>query len=133
MIYAMFSVIVLTVLVGMLAVKVRFASVKSGQLRAGYFKLMQGESVPEAVITTTRCFNNQFEIPMLFYVVCSLYISLDIQSSFALAVAWLFAVFRYAHACIHITYNHVGHRMLTFMGSVLCMSILWIYLVILSL
>ncbi|MDC8832219.1 MAPEG family protein [Alteromonas gilva] len=130
MIYAMFSMAMLTILVGLIVVKVRVQSVKSGQLRVGYFKLMQGDKAPEAIIKTTRCFNNLFEIPVLFYVVCTLYVSLGIHSMLALTAAWLFVLCRYAQAYIHITYNHVGHRMYTFAGSVLCMCILWINLVI---
>lgn len=132
MIYAMFSVSMLTILVGLIAVKARIASVKNGQLPASYFKLMQGQEVPEIVTKTTRCFNNLFEIPVLFYSVCTLYIVLGIEGTVALVIAWLFVIVRCAQAYIHISYNHVRHRLLMFGISVLCVFLLWVNLVALK-
>lgn len=132
MIYAMFSVSMLTILVGLIGIKARIASVKSGQIVASYFKLMQGQDIPEFVTKTTRCFNNLFEIPVLFYIVCTLYVALGVDSYVAVVIAWLFAILRCAQACIHITYNHVRHRMLMFGASVLCVFFLWVNLVALK-
>ncbi|WP_413699074.1 MAPEG family protein [Psychromonas sp. KJ10-10] len=132
MIYTMFILSMLTILVGLIAVKARVASIKGGQISASYFKLMQSQEVPEIVTKTTRRFNNLFEVPVLFYVVCTLYIILEIESYTAGVIAWLFVIFRCAQAYIHITYNHLRHRMLTFSGSVLCVFALWINLVLLK-
>lgn len=132
MIYAMFIVSILTIIVGLIAVKTRIACVKSGQISVSYFALMQGQDVPDNVTKTTRCFNNMFEIPVLFYIVCTLYIALGIESYAATVIAWLFVIFRCAQAYIHITYNHVRHRMLTFGASVLCVFSLWVNLVALK-
>jgi Uncharacterized protein conserved in bacteria len=132
MVYAMFSVSILTILVGLIAVKARITSVKRGQVTVDYFKLMQGQEIPEIVTKTTRCFNNLFEIPVLFYIVCTLYIALGIESYVAVVIAWLFVMLRCAQAYIHITYNHVRHRMLMFGASVLCVFLLWVNLVVLK-
>ncbi|MCL6414357.1 MAPEG family protein [Aestuariirhabdus sp. Z084] len=129
MIYAMFTLTILTFVVGFLTVKARVAAVKDGALSPGYFRLMQGQDVPETVTKTTRCFNNLFEVPVLFYVVCTLYIALGIDSQVALLVAWIFVAARGAQAYIHITHNHVMHRMLSFAASVVCVLMLWIYLI----
>ena len=131
MIYAIFSVSMLTILVGLIAVKARIVSVKNGQIDAGYFKLMQGQEIPELVTKTTRCFNNLFEIPVLFYIVCMLYITLGIENYVAVVLAWLFVIFRSVQAYVHITYNHVKHRMLAFGASALCVFSLWVNLVVL--
>jgi len=122
--------VLLTCIVGFITVKARFASVKNGQIKAKYFKLMAGQEVPEFITTSTRNFNNQFEIPMLFYVVCTLYISLNIDSLFAVILAWLFVVLRFVHTYIHLTYNHVIHRMLVFVAAFLCVIALWVNLLL---
>ncbi len=124
----MAAMVLLTFIIGIITVKVRFASVKNGQISAKYYKLMHGENVPEIVIKTTRCFNNQFEIPVLFYVVCTLYVSLEIESLAGLILAWIFVIFRYIHAYIHLTYNHIIHRMLTFWLAFITIIILWLNL-----
>jgi hypothetical protein len=132
MIYAMFMLSMLTILVGLIVVKVRVENVRNGHISADYFKLMQGQDIPEIVTKATRCFNNLFEIPVLFYIVCTLYLTLGIESYVAIVIAWLFVLFRCAQAYIHISYNHVMHRMLTFAASVLCVFSLWVNLIVLN-
>jgi hypothetical protein len=130
MLYPMFSMVLLTFIVACIAVKARFASVKNKTVRAKFYSLMNGQEVPDIITKTTRNFNNQFEVPVLFYVVCSLYIFWDINSYFALINAWLFVGLRIVHSYIHLTYNHVLHRMLTFWFSLLCVMALWINLLL---
>ncbi|MEH6442678.1 MAG: MAPEG family protein [Oceanospirillaceae bacterium] len=130
MIYPMFALCLLTILVGFFTVKARFASVKKGELAAEYFELMQGEDVPREVIKTTRCLNNLFEVPILFYIACTLYLVLEVESIAGWAIAWAFVIFRCAQAYIHITYNHTRHRMVAFGCSVLCALLLWVNLVV---
>lgn len=133
MIYAMALMVLLTFIVGVITIRARFASVKSGAVKARFYQLMQGQEVPEFITKTGRNFNNQFEVPLLFYVVCCLYISLGLESSFAVIVAWLFVIFRIVHTYIHLTYNHIMHRLLTFIAGFLCILVLWANLVIIQL
>ena len=121
----MFAMVMLTFVIGCIAVKTRFASVTSGALRVRYYKLMQGDDVPEFVIKTSRCYNNQFEVPVLFYVVCTLYVALGIESVFAVAFAWAFVALRVVHAYIHLSYNRVVHRMAVYWTALICVLILW--------
>jgi len=130
LLYPMFLMVVLTFVVGFFTVKARFSSVKIGDVSAKYYRLMDGQDVPEIITKTTRNFNNQFEIPTLFYVVCTLYISLGIESFLALIFAWLFVILRIVHSYIHITYNHVMHRMLTFLAAFICVMALWVNLLL---
>jgi hypothetical protein len=73
-----------------------------------------------------------FEVPVLFYVVCTLYVSLQVESSLAIALAWAFVGLRYLHAFIHLSYNHVLHRMLAFWFALLAVLGLWINLLYLQ-
>ncbi len=122
--------VVLTFIIGFIAIQVRFFSVKKGDVSARYYKLMQGEDVPEIVTKTTRCFNNQFEVPVLFYVACTLYISLGIESLVGVIFAWLFVILRSIHAYIHLTYNHILHRMRVFLLACISVVVLWVNLVV---
>jgi len=122
--------VLLVFIVGLVAVKSRFKNVKEGKVKAKYFKLMEGRDIPEIIIKTTRNFNNQFEIPVLFYVVCTLYISLGLENSFSLIFAWLFVVFRYFHSYIHLTYNHILHRSFVYWGAFICVMVLWVNLIV---
>ena len=130
MFYPMAMMVLLTFVVGLVAAWARFVGVRSGEVKYKYFKLMQGQEVPERVTVTTRCFNNMFEVPVLFYVACALYISLGVEGLPGLVFAWLFVALRYAQAFVHLTTNHFLHRMLAFWTSFICTLLLWIILVL---
>jgi hypothetical protein len=130
--YPMALMVLLTFIVGLVAAGARFAGVRSGEVKYKYFKLMQGQEVPDRVTVTTRCFNNMFEVPVLFYVACTLYVSLGIESLPGLVFAWLFVALRYAQALMHLTYNNFFHRMLAFWAAFICALLLWMNLVLLK-
>jgi len=128
MFYPMFLMVLLTFIIGLITMKMRIANVKSGDVSPQYFKLMEGQEVPEIITKTTRSFNNQFEVPVLFYAGCIIYISLGVESLIGLALAWSFVLLRCIHAYIHLTYNHLIHRMLTFWFAFLSAVGLWLNL-----
>lgn len=130
MLYPMFAMVVLTVAIGCITVTTRFRSVRNGTVRASYYQLMAGDDVPRFVQQTTRNFNNQFEVPVLFYVVCSLYVSLGINSPLALGLAWGFVICRCVHSYIHLSYNHILHRLTAFWLAILCVLALWVNLLV---
>lgn len=130
MIYAMFGMVLLTFAVGIAAVTTRIKSVKNGSVKIKYYRTMEGQDVPEKLTTSTRCFNNMFEVPVLFYVVSTLFVSLEITNGLALTLAWSFVTFRTLQAFVHLTYNNVLHRMLTFWGAVMSVLSMWVILLI---
>lgn len=130
MIYAMFAMVVLTFMVGIVAVVTRVKSVKNGSVKIKYYRTMGGQEVPEKLTKSTRCFNNMFEVPVLFYVVSTLFVILKTNNELALLLAWVFVGFRVAQAIVHLTYNNVLHRMLTFWGAVISVLSMWVILLI---
>lgn len=130
MIYPVFSMVLLTLVIGTVAFFTRVNSVKARKVNPKAYKLMDAESFPESVIKTTRCFNNQFEVPVLFYVGCLFYVALNVSSVVGLYFAWAFVVLRVMHAYIHITYNHLLHRIIVFWLAVFMVLGLWITLML---
>ena len=126
----MAAMVLLTLIVGAVTFVVRMSNVRSGHVGVKYFKLMQGQDVPEMVTKTTRCFNNLFELPVMFYAACTLYLSLSVDSVVGMVFAWLFVGLRYLQAYVHLTYNHLLHRMSAFWLAFFCVIALWINLVI---
>ena len=130
MIIAMSAMVFLTAVIGLMALMTRINSVRSGKVNLHYFKLMSGYEVPEALAVTSRAFSNQFEVPLLFYVVTVLYLFLMPNDTLGFALAWLFVFSRYVHAYIHLTYNHVIHRLVAFIFGFICVIIMWINMLI---
>ncbi len=122
------AMVILTFIVGMVMLKLRFKAVKEDGLNPGYFLLNRGAKLPDNLAKVTNHYANLFEMPLLFYIFC-LAIYAGQRTDFTyITIAWLFAVVRYFHAYIHTTYNDLKHRRFSFLiGSVLLAS-MWIRL-----
>lgn len=70
-------------------------------------------------------YHNQFESPVLFYVVILLTLMLMVQDYVIVVLAWTFVGLRYIHSFIHITYNRVLHRFSVFVFSSMVLFALW--------
>lgn len=132
MLLAMFAMVVLTLVVGLITLSSRMKSVKAGDVKVRFYKLMQGQELPEYVAKTGRNFNNQFEVPVLFYAIAILHIVMQVESGLGLILAWVFVALRYVHAFIHITYNHILHRMLVFFTSFFVVVAMWVNLLMVA-
>lgn len=75
---------------------------------------------PESVMKVNNCIRNQFEVPVLFYVLCIALSALNAVGWLTLVCAWLFVASRIAHAIVHTGSNIVPVRRRLFMiGTVL--------------
>ena len=74
----------------------------------------------------SNAFGNQFEVPVLFYLLVVLAILTRKADLFLVVLSWLFVVTRFAHAGIYLTTNHVPHRFLAFLAGVLVLMVMWI-------
>jgi len=106
----------------------RVSAVKNGTARAGDYKLPFTEPAPSA--TAIRNLSNQFELPVLFYVVClSLYV-LNGATIVAVVLAWAFVIARVLHAAVHVTSNDLRLRRPLFIAGFVINALLWAWLVI---
>ena len=99
----------------------KLAIVKKREFDAGNVDLkrtaLDQSAWPESVIKINNNLRNQFETPILFYILCMLLWALGGVSVATLIVAALYVVARYAHAFIHTSSNIVPYRFLMFMVS----------------
>ncbi len=80
---------------------------------------------PEYVVKVSNNIANQFEVPILFYILCVVLYSINAVGTVAIVLAWLFVASRYAHAWVHVGSNYVPVRMRLFMvGCVVLLSML---------
>jgi hypothetical protein len=82
---------------------------------------------PERVTQIGNCFKNQFEVPLLFYVLIALALPLRRADLFIVLMSWVFVVTRFAHAGIFVTSNNVQQRGLVWLAGVLVLLAMWIY------
>jgi hypothetical protein len=124
--YPLFALAAWTLLVLLLIPFVRIRSVRRREIGPKDFKYGESPAVPPAVSIPNRNYMNLLELPMLFYVVCVvLYVTAG-ASLLAVYVAWAYVILRVVHSMIHLTYNHVLHRLAAFTLSNAALVSLWV-------
>ncbi len=114
-----FIVIVLYILLGVRKKKAAGAGQVNEERRGLY-----DDAWPEEVIKVNNCIRNQFEVPVLFYVLVLMLWATGGISITAIVVAWLFAVSRVIHAWIHTGSNYVPLRRKVFTFGCLMVMVL---------
>ncbi len=101
----------------------RSQAVRQGQAKASDYRIPVNE--PAASATAARSLANQFELPVLFYVVCILLHLTNGTSYLSVSVAWVFAVSRVLHAAVHLTSNRLALRQPLFTIGFIAVVFLW--------
>ena len=91
---------------------------------------VRGAREPQPVAQVAGSFQNQFEIPVLFYVLVILALYTRKADLLFVVMSWIFVLARIAQAAIHVTSNVVPRRGLAFGISMLVLLIMWIIFVV---
>ena len=103
---------------------VRVAAVRRGEVHPRNVALRQ-PNWGKRETQIANAYQNQLELPMLFYLLTVLAIITRHADLLFMLLAWVFVVLRIIHAAIHITTNHVGQRFAVFAASALVLAIMW--------
>ena len=115
-----------TGLVLLLIPVVRIRAALRREVVADDFRHGESAQVPRHVSMPNRNYMNLLELPVLFYVACLLLFATGGASSAALGCAWAYVGLRIVHSGIHLTYNHVLHRLAVFALSNFVLLALWV-------
>lgn len=103
----------------------RMGTIRRGEVRIPDIAL--GEKTwPKSAQQASNAFSNQFELPVLFYVLTALSIYTQKADFLFVILAWVFVVLRMVHAYIHCTSNRLPLRMQVFTFGALVLMIMWI-------
>ena len=75
-------------------------------------------------------FSNQFELPVLFYVLTILAYITHHAGMLFVVLAWVFVIFRLFQAYVHVTSNKVRLRGMFFGISAIALAVMWIVFII---
>ena len=100
-------------------------AVKSGQVDMDKTAL-DNDAWPDYVLMVSNNIRNQFQVPVLFYVLCFLLYSIDAVSTTVLFLAWAFVISRAIHAYIHMSSNYVPARFSVFTIGFLIMIAMFV-------
>ncbi len=73
-----------------------------------------------------NCFNNQFQTPVLFYVIVILALMLHKAGIAFVVMEWLFVASRLGHAFVHTGSNHVPTRGLVYGVGLVVLIVMWV-------
>jgi hypothetical protein len=82
---------------------------------------------PKRATQIGNCFRNQFELPLLFYVLIALALPLRHADLVIVLLSWVFVVARFVHAGIFVTSNDLGRRSTAWLAGALVLFAMWLY------
>jgi hypothetical protein len=82
---------------------------------------------PVRVTQIGNCFKNQFEMPVLFYVLIALALPLRHVDLVIVSLSWVFVLTRFVHAGIFVTSNDLNYRSLAWFAGVIVVFAMWVY------
>lgn len=91
---------------------------------------MREPNWPKDCLIANNAFLNQFEIPVLFYVLTILALITKQADLLFVVMAWIFVITRILQAGVFVTSNHVPTRGLFFGIGVLVLVIMWIIYIV---
>jgi hypothetical protein len=83
------------------------------------------EAWPDDVRVVGHNLENQFETPVLFYVLCGAATYVGATGVAMTALAWIYVILRVIHAAVHISVNDV-RRAVAFALSLIVLILMWI-------
>jgi hypothetical protein len=110
--------VLLTVAMYFVLAVAKSRAVKAGRVDLGR-RALHDDAWPESVMKINNNIRNQFELPVLFYVLALMLWQLGDVDRLTLALAWLFVASRIVHAWIHTRSNYVPARRRVFTFGVM--------------
>jgi hypothetical protein len=85
------------------------------------------ENWPERAKQISNAYQNQYELPVLFYVLVAFALITRKADLIFLVLAWVFVISRLVHAYIHTTTNRVPRRFFAYLVGLVVVVIMWVY------
>lgn len=124
LIYPVLAQVWTTIVIAIMTLKARADAYKAGKVQVAYFKHNRGKA-PEPMLRWGDNLQNQFELPVLFYLMIGLLLITHSQGLIYSILAWLFVFSRILHSFIHIKTNHIGHRRNSFLVGFFTVVAMW--------
>lgn len=101
----------------------RQAAVKRGQATLDTFRTNDGEPLRTKLVSNNL--SNQFELPVLFYVLALTLYAVNGVTAWQLGLAWIFVAVRWTHTAIHVFSPNVALRGGVFSLSFIALGAMW--------
>lgn len=119
----------LSVIILLLMGRERVPRVMSGEIAAADIAV-ERSAYPLKARLLSNNFDNQFQLPVLFYVVALLALWSTGTNWPEVVFAWLFVALRYAHAAVHVTTNRLHLRFALYTAGLVALTVLWLLVIL---
>lgn len=123
-----FVQVLLTSVVMVLMGRRRIAAAKNKDISLSAFRTMNLTGASEQVIATSRNFDNQFQMPMLYLFSVLFTLQLGLADLGYVLLGAAFVLLRIMHTVIHIGSNHVRSRFNVFLLGCAVLWAIWLRL-----
>ena len=120
----LFVEVVLTLVLAAWLGVLRVDAVRSGKMHPRDIGLRE-PNWPARVVQVGNAYQNELELPLLFYVLTILAIITRHADLLFVLLAWVFVVLRLVRAYIHVTHNRASDRGLAFAASTIVLGVMW--------
>jgi hypothetical protein len=103
----------------------RLSSLRAGEVKVKDIALGE-RNWPSRILQVQNAYHNQFELPVLFYVLVTLALFTRKADMLFVVMSWMFVTSRLVHAAIHTTSNKVALRFQAFVVGVLILAAMWV-------
>jgi len=121
----LFVLVLLTFVLGFWAAYLRVQAVRNREVHPRDVALRE-PNWPPRVLKIAYAFQNQLELPLLFYVLTILAWITKQADLLFVVLAWIFVVLRILHAGVHVTSNHLGKRAILFIAGAVVLAVMWL-------
>jgi hypothetical protein len=125
----LFAEVLLTFVLLFCLAPMRTRDFSSGAVRPENIALRE-PNWPKRTTQFAYAFSNQFELPVLFYVLTILAYVTHLAGVMFVVLAWIFVLFRVLHAYVHVTSNIVRLRGSLFAVSAVVLAIMWVIYIV---
>src|SRR5688572_29978181 len=125
LLYPVMAQVLLTLLVLLWSGRARFAAVRQSRARLADIALSSA-AWPDDVRKISNNAQNQFETPILFFVLCGAATYVGETGLVVTLLAWAFIATRLVHTFIHTTTNRVQHRFKAFATGIAVLALMWV-------
>jgi hypothetical protein len=121
----LFVEVILTFLLLFWLAPLRGGDLTSGVTRPEKVALREPNWSPRT-LQVAYAFSNQFELPVLFYILTILAYVTHLADLVFVVLAWIFVLFRCLQAFVHVTNNNIRVRGAMFGIAALVLAIMWV-------
>jgi hypothetical protein len=128
LVLAMAAQVLLTLAVLVLMGRERVPRVMRGEINVDDIAVDRS-AYPLRARLLSNNFDNQFQLPVLFFAGALLALAVGLTGWFDVLLAWLFVALRHVHAVIHVTTNRVYRRFAAYTAGLAVLAVFWLWLV----